>query len=311
MEIKKNEKEVKPKKVKVAKGGKKVNYKLSTDGSKKNLVIVGGAVTAVIAVSVAIFFAFSSIFSTETYYLLNTNVKSSQQITDKMVVEVQPAKGTAPPNALSMEEIQRGNVYSKYPLYAGDVVSRSNAGPQSDITSGIPDDWSITSFTINSTDAVGGILGKGDYADVLGVDENGKDSKYVFTNLMILEVKFLNEEYDGTDLEGKTVVGETIHYTVGLPAKDVALLQSALNHYPIVKLVKAPYQVNYEDRDLSGTNGTFNFDNGSKTIDLKEGTDPTFTEVERDADGRPSVSKDETESSTDAESEETTENTNE
>ena len=288
----KTNEEVKEKKVrKKAPKVKKVNYNPGDKAARKNLVLIGGAATAIIVISAIIFMTLSSLFSTESYYVLNTNVKAKQQITPEMVEMRETAEGTAPVHALSMEEIQRGGVYSKYPLLAGDVVARSNAGPLSGTPLGIPDDWLVTSFTINSTDAVGGILGKGDYADLLGVksSDDGGDggaAQYIFNNLLILEVKFINEELDG-EAEGKTVVGEVMHYTVGLPADKVAFLHSALEQYDTIKMIKAPTEVNYTKRNLLNLKDSFRYGPSVGNIDVFEGTDPTFTEIKRDKDGRP------------------------
>ena len=281
-----------PKKVKRTRISKRVKKAKFTgeNKSRKNLVLIGGAITLVIILSAIIFVTLSSLFSTESYYVLNQNVKAKQQITPEMVVARETAAGTGPINALKMEHIQRGGVYSRYPLYAGDVVSNSNAGALSGQSLGIPDDWSVTSFSINSTDAVGGTLGKGDYIDIMGVNANG--AQYIFNNLLILEVKFVNEEYDG-NLDGQTIVGETIHYTVGMPAEDVAYFQSALFNYMqgdasgVIRIIKAPYVINYADRDVSGLDQAFKYGPNIGNIDLIEGTDPTFTDVERDEDGRP------------------------
>lgn len=274
----------KAKKPKVKRNSKKVNYNPGAKGSKKNLVLLSGAAALVIIISAVIFMSLTSLFKTESYYVLNANVKAKQQITPEMVVPRETAEGTGPVHALSMEEIQRGGVYSKYPLFAGDVVAKSNAGSLSGTPLGIPDDWAVTSFTINSTDAVGGTLGKGDYVDLLGVESKG-GSKYIFNNMLILEVKFLNEEYDGT-LDGQTIVGETMHYTVGLPSEDVAYLHDALNNFKAVKMIKAPTEVNYQDRDVSKLGKVFKYKDNYKK-DVIEGTDPTFTEVERDESGKP------------------------
>lgn len=279
-------KDRKPRKIK--KSNKKVSYNPSNTGSRKNLVLVSGAALAVIAIAAIVFITLTSLFSTESYYVLNTNVKSKQQITPEMVVARETAEGTGPVHALSMEEIQRGGVYSKYPLFAGDVIAHSNAGPLSGTPLGIPDDWSVTSFNINSTDAVGGILGKGDYADILGINLSDGESgaQYIFNNVLILEVKFLNEEFDGA-LDGQTVVGETMHYTVGLPAEDVAYLHHALAEFEEVKMIKSPIEINYQDRDVSKLKKLFKYNIDIGNIDVIEGTDPTFTEIERDKNGRP------------------------
>lgn len=276
----------KPKKTKKVKKAK-FNGESS---SRKNLVLVAGAITAVIALSAVIFLTLSSLFSTESYYVLNENVRAKQEITPQMVVSRETAAGTAPVNAIDMEIIQRGGVYSRYPLYAGDVVSFSNAGSLSGQSLGIPDDWAVTSFTINSTDAVGGILGKGDYIDIMGINEDG--AQYIFNNLLILETKFVNEEID-INAQGQTVIGETIHYTVGLPVEEIGYFQSAMYNYSqgedagLIKIIKAPYEVKYADRDVSSLDSPFKYDSSTGNIDLIEGTDPTFTDVERDETGRP------------------------
>lgn len=273
---------------KVKKNSKKINYNPGQTGSRKNLVLVSGAAALVVIISAIIFMTLTSLFSTESYYVLNSNVKAKQQITPEMVVARETAEGTGPVHALTMEEIQRGGVYSKYPLFAGDVVAKSNAGPLSGTPLGIPDDWSVTSFNINSTDAVGGILGKGDYADLLGINlaDGNKGAQYLFNNILILEVKFLNEEYDGA-LDGQTIVGETMHYTIGLPSEQVAYLHHALAEFDSVKMVKSPTEVNYTDRDVSDLDEVFEYGDDTENFDMIDGTDPTFTEVERDENGRP------------------------
>lgn len=286
---KKAQEKTKVKKAKKPKKVKKAKFTGET-GSRKNLVLVGGTILAVIAFAAIIFVTLSSLFSTESYYVLNENVRAKQEITPEMVVSRETASGTAPVNAIDMETIQRGGVYSMYPLYAGDVISVSNAGSLSGQSLGVPDDWGVTSFTINSTDAVGGTLGKGDYIDIMGINENG--AQYIFNNLLILETKFVNEEID-VNAEGRTIIGETIHYTVGLPAEDLAFFQSAMFNYSegdesgLIKVLKAPYEVNYADRNIANLDKPFKYSSSTGNIDLIEGTDPTFTDVERDDEGRP------------------------
>lgn len=263
-----------------------VKFKPTQDGSRKNLILVGVAILAVIIISALIFTTLTALFSTETYYVLNANVKAKQQITPDMVVMRETASGTGPVNALNMENIQRGQVYARYPLYAGDVIAYSNAGPLSGQTLGIPDDWSVTSFSTTSTDAVGGILGKGDYVDILGIDDD-EGSRYIFNNLLILDVKFVNAEFDN-NASGETIIGEVMHYTIGMPAKDVAYFHSALLKYgKEIKVVKAPYLLNYAKRDVSDLDAAFKYGPETGNIDLFLGTDPTFTEIERDETGKP------------------------
>lgn len=279
------EKKVKtPKPIRKSRKVKKVNYNPGDKGSRKNLILVIGAAILIIVLAAGIFVTLTSLFSTENYYVLNTNVKAKQLITADMVTARETAKDTGPINALSMEEIQRGGVFSRYPLYAGDVIASSNAGSSSEFSLGIPDDWSVTSFSIVSTDAVGGTLGKGDYFDLIGVNEFG--SQYIFNNLLILEVKFVNQELDGK-LDGQTVVGEAMHYTVGLPAEHVANLHSALFDYETIKVVKSPVIINYAKRNTANLDRVFKYGPSVGNVDLIEGTDPTFTAIERDKEGRP------------------------
>lgn len=282
----KKNKNNKPKKTRKPKKAENVEYKLSggAGGSRKNLLFQIGFAVAGLVITFLLYSALSSMFSTETYYVLNQNIKSKQMITPDMVTDRVTSKGTGPINALSMESIQRGEVFSRYPLYAGDVIAKSNAGPISVDSLGIPDSWLVTSFSIVSTDAVGGTLGRGDYVDLIGIGDQG--AQYVFNNLLVLEVKFVNQELDGK-IDGETVVGEAMHYTVGLPAEHVAHLHSALNDYDSIKLVKSPLEINYADRDTSKLDKTFKYGPDVGNIDLIEGTDPTFTELERDENGKP------------------------
>lgn len=278
--------EIKSKPTKKSKKVKKVNYKPGEKSSRKNLILIIGAALLTITLAGGIFMTLSTLFSTETYYVLNTNVKAKQLITPQMVTPRETAKGTGPVNALSMTDIQRGQVYSRYPMYAGDVVAKSNAGPSTEISLGIPDDWVVTSFSIVSTDAVGGILGRGDYVDIMGVNEFG--AQYIFNNVLVLEVKFVNQELDGK-LEGQTVVGEVMHYTIGMPAEYVAYLHSALFDYEVVKVIKSPVQIRYANRDTSNLDDVFKYGPNVGSVDLIEGTDPTFTPIERDETGKPLV----------------------
>lgn len=283
-----NQQEAKPKKSK----SKKIRFQANKGGARKNLVLMLGAVLTVVALSIAIFFTLSSLFSTEQYYVLNTNVRARQAITPDMVIARETSAGTGPINAISMEDLQRGGVYSRYPLYAGDVVAYSNAGTLSNRTVGIPDDWVVTSFSIDSTNAAGGTIGKGDYVDLLGVGSQTEEgAKYIFNNLMVLDVKFVNEEIEDNS-DGRTLIGEAMHYTVGMPSEQVAYLHEALRFYDQIKLIKAPLSLEYENRDIKHLDRPFVYDMGIENFDLFEGTDPTFTDIERDESGRPLINKD-------------------
>ena len=95
------------KKPKKSKRTKKAQFN-GESSSRKNLVLVGGAITAVIVLAAIIFFTLSTLFSTESYYVLNENVRAKQEITPEMVVARETAAGTAPVNAIDMEYIHFG-----------------------------------------------------------------------------------------------------------------------------------------------------------------------------------------------------------
>lgn len=274
---------LKSKKVKKTKGSKLNISTSTTPKSKKNLIVVATASLAVIVIAAAVFVSLSTAFSTETYYILNQNVPAKQEITIDMVSAQETSKNTGPANAISMEEIQRGGLFAKYPLYAGDVIAHSNVGSMADTSSGIPDDWSVTSFTITSDSAVGGVLGRGDYVDLIGINDEG--ARYVFNNILILDATFNSQEIDEGD--ERVTIGEVIHYTVGMPAEDVAYLHSALHDYDNIKVVKAPASTNYNGRDTSSLDRTFKFGPNVTNKDLLEGSDPTFAPVVRDKNGVP------------------------
>lgn len=265
-------------------------------GKKKNIVIVSilGILTA--AIAIGIFVGLSTIFSTDTYYVLSTNVSAKQAITPAMVVERETGKGTAPANALTAEQIVSGNLYARYPLHAGDVISTSNTGPANDVHLGVPDDWAITSFSIAADNAVGGILVRGDYVDLLGIntEENIEEdlidgqARYIFHNLMLLDVAYTSDIVEeGLDPATVGRVGELLHYTVALPAEDVAMLHSALVIYDEIRLVKAPMNTIYGARDTSDLGRIYLFNKSVPNKDVIVGTDPTFSQVLRDSQMRP------------------------
>lgn len=267
-------KKTKPKKVSLS----------QVDGKRKNLIVYAVGAIVTVAFALAIFVGLSATFSTESYYVLTQDVPAKTQITADIVVEQETAKGTAPSNALSMSEIQQGGLYARYPLYRGDVIASSNVGPASDTSLGIPDDWSVTSFNISSSDAVGGVLGRGEYVDIIGVNDDG--ARYIFNNVLVLDATFSSQELSNKD-EQTTVIDELVHYTVGMPAEDVAILHSALHDYDNIKVVKAPANVRYNQRDVSGLDRSFKFGPGVGNKDLLEGSDPSFSEVIRDERGVP------------------------
>lgn len=273
----------KKKKPSIVKDTKPKKVKSGGSEEKSNIFTIMLFTFVAIAVFVLTWLTFSAVFKTETYYMINTPVAARQEITPSMLTAQETSVGTAPQNAMSMEDVQRGGMYARYPLSPGDVLSRSNAGPLALTSDGIPDDWSITSFDVSSGSAIGGALMRGDFIDILGVDEE-EGARYVFNNVLILEASYSVEDADPEDESKGNVI---IRYTVGMPAEDVAILHHSHALYGELLVTKAPSSVLYAGRNTDTLGKTFKFGDTVLNKDLYEGADPTFTPVVRDENQRP------------------------
>lgn len=253
---------------------------------KFRMPIIVGIVFVIL--SFALFFGLKAALATEDYYVLNQDVAAKTQITESMLKKVTTSKNTAPQNAISINHVKQGTVFSRIPLRAGDVLSASNTGIDLDASSGIPDDWVVTSFDIKPEYAVNRLIKKGDYFDIIGVDEE-EGSKYLFHNVLALQVMSNGQMYKDANEQVTTGKDENgpITYVVGMPAEDAAKLHYALETYETVKMVLAPASLRYKYRDVSDLEEPFFMDSESIPSDLFDGTDSTFTPVLKDENGRP------------------------
>ena len=204
--------------IKIKDKSKKVRVK-----PKKNLLAVTSAAVGVAVFAGVVWFALSQLLATEKYYILNQDVPAKTQITSQMLTEVQTAKGTAPKNAITASEVNSGNTYSKIALQAGDVLVPSNTGINIDNTTGIPDEWSVTSFTIPRTQAVNGNISRGQYFDIIGIAENGT-SKYIATSVLALDVDSGTVDKEVKNDSKTNGTGDTLNIVIGMPAEDIAKL---------------------------------------------------------------------------------------
>ena len=284
--------------------GKGVGKKLSNP----ILILIGvGAVVLMWLV----FSFFQQMNATDTYYVLGSDVPAHSQISVDELQKITTKKGTAPPNAIGKSTVEQGGVYAQYDLLAGDVLTKSNTGGRSSLYNGVSDSWAVTSFTINSSDAVDGNIGRGDYFDILalGSKSNGSDAastadvtsgqggSYIYYNVLCLYTtahKTSSTAKDGTT----TTTGESLEYFVAMPPKDIALLQSAISSLSI-KLVMSPRENGYTQPDAKAYDfATFNYNghdmkpmNASSCDDTNENsedcTDNTFLDVKRNKFGVP------------------------
>lgn len=262
-------------------------------GLKSNgliLIVIGVVSLALFGV---VFSVASKLFQTETYYVLNQDIPTRTQVTEDMLEPVVTSEGTAPEAAVGLADVQTGNVYTQYPLLTGDILTMSNVGGMEDISVGIPDTWVITNFSVGADDAVGGRIQRGAYFDIMVAGEDG--TTYPFVNVLALDttVDLSNaSSAEAADSE-EAHEGQTSQYVVGMSPDNAAKLQNIVkNHGSDIKLVLSPRQNEYEKPKIADYDGKFAYDRSDSPVwpgqsEAGELTDYTFTDVERDAFGRP------------------------
>lgn len=148
------------------------------------------AILIAVAAAAVVFGVLSQAVATTTYYVLNKDVPANNQILPDMLKAVKTSSGTAPGNAMSVGEVKRTPTYAKYALKAGDIVSPSNTGPLTPLTAGIPDGYTVASFSADAKDAVSGKIATGNYIDVIATnnDTTGSSAKTVLRHVLVVDV---------------------------------------------------------------------------------------------------------------------------
>lgn len=255
-------------------------------------------IALIVAVGIALFIVFAvaatRIFQTENYYVLNQDVPTRTQITPDMLDPITASEGTAPAAAIGIEEVQSGEVYTQYPLLAGDILTMSNVGGREDISVGIPDEWVVTNFSVGADDAVGGRIQRGTYFDMMivqgGTKAEGGGATYPFVNILALDTTVdlsTASSADAAETE-EAHDGQTTQYVVGMSPEDAGKLQHIMEQYGSnVKLVLSPRQNEYNAPQLNEYTGKFAYDEADTPKNMGENTDYTFRDVERDEFGVP------------------------
>lgn len=253
------------------------------------------AIVAVAAVLFALCLTLlTKFFQTETYYVLKEDIPTRTQVTPEMLSPVTTSEGTAPKAAIGLADVQTGNVYTQYPLLAGDILTHSNVGALEDIATGIPDSWVVTNFSVPADSAVGGRVQRGTYFDIMVTNESG--SFYPFVNVLALDttVDLSNASSSQAADSAEAHAGQTTQYVVGMSPQDAAKLQNIVQKYGNgnIKLVLSPRQNEYSKPQLGSYDGLFTYSSTDGVIwpgkgDNGEVTDYTFSSVKRDAFGRP------------------------
>lgn len=230
-----------------------MNLKSGSGRGNKFLITAIGIVA--VAVFGLLFFFISRVLATDTYYQLNTDVLAKQPIDETMVNKVSTKKGTAPTNAVTLADIQSGGMVSKYPLPAYEVLTTGNAGAATDtlydlliaekestmkemeLTEEEYDNWVMTSFSVDASNAVDGRISVGDYFDIMVVTDNG--AWYPFINVKAIDttVSLDNASSSQAVDSSEAYSGQTTRYTVRVAPDEAAKLQWIMTNYDNVKLL--------------------------------------------------------------------------
>lgn len=193
-------------------------------------------IAVAILAAIAVFFAVSQVVAQTTYYVLAKDVPARTQITQDMLTPVVTSKGGQPRTALSQANVISEDIYAKIALKAGDTVTSSNAGDLTPIQEGIPKDYVVASFVAPAEFSVAGKLKRGDYIDLIAVNEgDAKTSKVALRHVLVLDAT--NDgasaaEDTGANESANTPQAESVKvrtgiptvYTVGLSIEDAAKL---------------------------------------------------------------------------------------
>lgn len=265
-------------------------------GGKTTFLIAAFISAAILAASV--FITISSLNAKTTYWVVSEDIAPRQRVTSSMLVEKEARSGSEPEAALTAAFVDSNEVYAKYALKPGDILTRSNVGPLVPITVGIPEDYSVSSFTASATSAAIGQAKRGDYIDIYATYNEGNiaTTKLILQRVLVLDsVDGLDEVNtrasantgpdSGTGAEPpKGVSRVSSIYQVGLSRDDTAVLanitsDSRFRLFVALSPAKGasspiPEKVSSEEliNSIPGDSG--------------EGTDPTFGVKEEPADNQ-------------------------
>lgn len=268
------------------------------------------AIVPAIAAAAILFTLLSQLVATTTYYVLSTDVPARSQVTADMLTEVVASQGSEPRNALGLEDVIDNEVYAKYALNTGDILTASNTGDEIPLQQGIPDDYVVASFVSDASNAVAGKLSTGNYIDIIASDTDSNTAKYALRHVLLLDVSSdpsaIGEGEEVTESENGTEVstqdqmrsGVPSLYTVALPEKDAATLALIRGDDLLVVLSPKSSDEAFQDKDIQSSLQDV-YGEGSVS-DSGRGTDPSFGQSEDGAVAESDSTESSTEPSADA-----------
>lgn len=205
--------------------GNNVTKKSLFKNSKVWFFLAGAA--AVIG-AVFVFFVLQSVTATTTYYVLNKDIPARTQITSDLLTPVTTSEGGQPRTALTPGSLAAsGQIYSKYALSAGDVVTPTNAGSLTALTKGLPSNYVVASFKADPSIAAGGQVARGDYIDVIAVSDS--DSHVFLQRVLVVNATTDLDAGGATaDSSGTTTSGDGTTTTTDGTTGDAAASTSVV-----------------------------------------------------------------------------------
>lgn len=182
------------------------------------------SIAAALGAALVVFIIMSSLSAKDTYYVLSEDIPARTQIDPTMLVEVQTAANSAPPNAIGLSDLT-GEQYSLYSLKAGDILTSSNTGDLLTLNEGLPKDFVISSFIASPSMAAGGNIKRGDYVDIIAVVEDsaitgseGPAASYILQRVLVIDATVDLDSYSGGEEASTTGEDGTVSENTNDPA---------------------------------------------------------------------------------------------
>lgn len=242
------------------------------------------AAVAALLTAIVLFVILSQVTSTSTYYVLKSDVAARSQITEDMLSPIVVSSGGAPANALGKDALVAAPLYAKYFLHSGDILTKSNTESSlNGLSAGLPENFVIGTFTSPASFAAGGKIKRGDYVDLIVVQN--EQASYFLQHVLVLDATVnldnstgsasANADGSVTSAADSSAIRNGIPtlYTVGLSPQDAAKLAVATQS--TIYVVLSANQTNDDVEpmditvDLSSLNGLIE-NSGA-------GTDNTFS----------------------------------
>lgn len=185
------------------------------------------AAIAAVFSGLLLFGLLSQLTAKETYYVLGSDIPARTEITPDLLVEETVARGATPPNTLTPADFSEGGLFSLYALQAGDVLSASNVGTLTPLTAGLPNDFVVTSFTVDPSLAAAGNVQRGDYVDIMAVvpaaaggEEN--EVQYVLQRVLVIDATVNLDSFQSSEeTADEAATGDSA--TAGVSSDEVAM----------------------------------------------------------------------------------------